>query len=417
MENFSNVIVVGGGPCGSFAALHMAKEGVKVTVFEEHSEIGFPCHCAGHLSINGLKTLGLYPLPKEITENYFHGAKIHSPQGREISIRFTAPITCTVNRALFDKYIALLAEKAGASYCLSAKVESLMVEKSRRKGILAKKGGKTIKFFGDIILDAEGTSCNILRQEGLTPPSPSSFVYCVNVEVENAENLEKDMVEVFLGNSYAPGFYAWIIPKTENEAKVGLGVKKGNPKDFLQKLMRKHPAASKKLLKANISKINYHPIPLGGPIAKAYSNGFIAVGDAASQVKPTTGGGVIFGLNCAKIAADVANEAVKTENFSAKFLKFYQKRFMKLLGFDVKAMLGAREMLNRIPDRKLDIFIDFCRKISLEKTFRSMKEIDFQGRTLLGAGYKPRIIAALAYFSLLNLNSLIYNFKADVEEF
>jgi flavin-dependent dehydrogenase len=49
MENFSEVIVVGGGPSGSFCALNIAEKNVNVTVFEEHDEIGVPCHCAGHL--------------------------------------------------------------------------------------------------------------------------------------------------------------------------------------------------------------------------------------------------------------------------------------------------------------------------------------------------------------------------------
>ena len=74
--------------------------------------------------------------------------------------------------------------------------------------------------------------------------------------------------------------------------------------------------ASKKLKKSQITGMSIHPIPLAGPIPKTYSNGFLAVGDAASQVKPTTGGGVIFGLTCAKTAGEVAYEAVKNSNFS-----------------------------------------------------------------------------------------------------
>ncbi len=75
--------------------------------------------------------------------------------------------------------------------------------------------------------------------------------------------------------------------------------------------MSKHPVASKQLGDAKITKIGYHAITLGGPIKRTYANGFLAIGDCASQVKPTTGGGVIFGLTCAKIAAQTANEALQ----------------------------------------------------------------------------------------------------------
>lgn len=398
MENFSDVVVVGGGPCGSFCALNMAKKGVEATVFEEHNEIGVPCHCAGHLSVNSLKNLKLYPLPKGIVENVFYGVKIYSPSGLEFSVRFSSAITCTVNRTLFDKYIAYLAEKAGVCYCLSSRVESLITKDSFVKGVLAKHKGETAKFFSSLVVDAEGTAYRILRQTGLAPPRGDSFVYCVNAELENVKDLEFDVVEVFLGNNYTPGFYAWLIPKGEGKAKVGLGARVGNPKTLLQKFMKKHPAASKKLQGAKILQESFHLIPLGGPLPKTYSDGFLAVGDAASQVKPTTGGGVIFGLNCAKIAADVTAEALNKKDLSSKFLSVYQKRFMKLIGFDVKVMLKARRMVDRISDKKLDSFVGFCRKIHLDEGFKDLKEIDFQGQIMLKAWWNPRIIAALVYF-------------------
>lgn len=397
MENFSDVVVVGGGPSGSFCALNLAKKKINVTVFEEHGEIGFPCHCAGHLSINGLKTLGLYPLPRGIVENIFSSVKIYSPKGREFSIRFNSPITCVVNRALFDKHIAHLAEKAGAHFSLKSKVERLIEEKGVAKGVGAKKDGKIIKIFGKIIVDAEGTSYKILRQAGLSPPVRDSFVNCVNAEVKNVEDLELDTVEVFLGNAYAPGFYAWLIPLKEDEAKVGLGAKIGNPQSLLQKLMHKHPAASKKLRKAKILREIFHSIPLSGPV-EAYSNHFLAVGDAAAQVKPTTGGGVILGLNCARIAADIAAEAIEQGDYSSKFLSAYQQHFMKLLGFDLKIMKRARRILNNVSDEKLDKIIDFCNKIRVDLDFLDLEEVDFQGRGLLSAWRKLRMLAALAYF-------------------
>jgi digeranylgeranylglycerophospholipid reductase len=407
MKNFSDVAVVGGGPCGSFCALSMAKKGAEVMVFEEHSEIGVPCHCAGHLSVNSLKNLELYPLPKGIIENVFYGVKIYSPSGLEFSVRFASAITCAVNRTLFDKHISHLAEKAGVHYCLSSRVESLITKDSFVKGVLVKQKGETVKFFSSLVVDAEGTAYRILRQAGLAPPRGDSFVYCVNAEVENVKDLEFDVVEVFLGNNYTPGFYAWLIPKGEGKAKVGLGARVGNPKTLLQKFMKKHPAASKKLQEAKIVRESFHPIPLGGPLPKTYSDGFLAVGDAASQVKPTTGGGVIFGLNCAKVAADVVAEALNKKDLSSKFLGIYQKRFMKLIGFDVKVMLEARRMLNRISDKKLDSFVSFCRKIHLDEGFKDLREIDFQGQTMLKAWWNPRIIAALVYFFMAHLQQTL----------
>lgn len=405
MEIFSDIIVVGGGPSGSFCALNMAKKAVKVVVFEEHNEIGVPCHCAGHLSINGLKNLGLYPLPNGVLENVFRGAKIYSPSGLELSISFPSATTCVVNRALFDCYLSQLAEKAGARYFLGSKVKHLVFKRDHVEVVTSKTSGEIAKFSSKVVVDAEGTAYKIMKEAGLNPPSKNNFVHCVNAEVENVRDVESDKVEVFLGNTYAPGFYAWLIPKGEENAKVGLGTKIGNPKDLLRKLMHKHPVASKKLKKAKIVKENFHPIPLGGPIGRTYSDRFIVVGDAASQVKPTTGGGVILSLNCAKAAAETIIDAINFQNFSAKFLRTYQKRFERFLGFDMWVMWRIRKMLNVISDRKLDNFIGFCKKNFEENGLQDLEDIDFQGRMLLKALRKPRNAMVIAYFALLTFRS------------
>jgi len=404
MENFSDAIIIGGGPCGSFSALNLSKRGYNVTVFEEHGEIGVPCHCAGHISINGLKNLGLYPLPKGIVENTFVGAKIHSPNGTAFTVRLSEPITCTVNRALFDKYIAELAQKKGTHYNMDARVESLVFAGGFAKGVVVKRHGKTSEFFSKIVLDAEGISARILRQTSLPTPRRDKIVNGAQVEIENVKDVEPDIVEIILGDHYAPGFYAWLIPKSEEEAKIGLASKARNPKTFLQRLIRKHPAVSAKLRTAKVVKESYHPITLGGPIAKAYSNGFLVVGDAASHVKPTTGGGIIFGLNCAKIAANVIAEALDKNNFSEEFLSTYQRRLMKMFGFDVKVMLKIREILDKLPDEKLDAIISLCNKIRLNEAFKNLREIDFQGRAFLKLARNPKALMMLA---LTFLNYLI----------
>ncbi|MGQ9507386.1 MAG: NAD(P)/FAD-dependent oxidoreductase [Candidatus Bathycorpusculaceae bacterium] len=407
METFSDVIVIGGGPSGSFTALNLAKLGVNVKVFEEHTQIGFPIHCPGHVAINGLKRLGLYPLPEEIIENTFYGAIFHSPKGDDFSVRFSSPITCVVNRFLFDKRIAEIAKNEGAFYHLNSRVESLIFEDGFVKGVRVNRDGKCKDFLAKIVVDAEGFPSKILRQANLSFLDRRMFVNGVHAEVENVKDAEQDSVEVFLGNDYAPGFYAWLIPKCEGKAKVGLAAKSGNPKKLLEKLMLKHPIASKKLGKAKILQMDFHPISLGGPIPKTYSNGFLAVGDAASQVKPITGGGLIFGLSCAKIVAEVAYDALQRNDFSSKFLSKYQKCCKENFGFDVRVMLKVRKMLNGMSDEKLDEAISLCKMLNLDKALRNVKEIDFQGETLLRLLSNLRVFPTLLYFFFLYISAIL----------
>lgn len=405
MKDAADVIVVGGGPVGSFTALKLAKIGAKVTVFEEHKAIGSPSHCAGHLSIRSLRNFGLYPLPGKIVENTFLKANFFAPSGFKFSVQLAKPVTCSVNRKAFDKYIGEKAEAAGASYHLDSRVQSLLMDDNTIRGVQVKQKTKTESFPAKIVVDAEGISSHLLKQAGLIGLSGERLVYAVEAEVKNVKNVQLDAVEVFMGKAYAPGFYAWLIPRLDGTAKVGLATKNGDPKEFLKRLIRKHPVASKQLSAAKILRLAFHPITLGGPIAKTYSNGFLAVGDVASQVKPTTGGGVIFGLTCAGIAAEVADQALRRNDFSSNFLQIYQKRCADRLRFDFRVMLRLRWFLDSLSDEKLEGVLRFCSRIGLNKKLENIEEIDFQGKLLLKIITKPAMLAVMAYFLKLYLSA------------
>ncbi len=403
--NMLDVIVVGGGPVGCFVAQHLAKLGVKVTVFEEHSAIGYPSHCAGHISIRSLRNIGLYPLPEGIIENTFCGANFYSPAGTKFSLNLSCPVTTALSRAQFDKYLADRAQISGASYSLGSRVQSLVIENGAVKGVRTESAGFEQKIKSKIVVDAEGVSSRLVRQVGLPALNPSGLVYAVEAEMDDVHDVEDHAVEVYFGKSYAPGFYGWLIPRPDGSAKVGLATNKGNPQDYLKRLMTKHPVASKQLDKAKMTSIGYHAITLGGPISRSYADGFLAVGDCASQVKPTTGGGVVFGLTCAKFAAEVASQALKHGDVSSNFLKNYQKRCNDLLNFDILVMLRLRRFLNSLSDECLDEMLRVCRKLGVDSALRDVDEIDFQGKMLLTAMRKPAMAAALAYFGLLYLSA------------
>ncbi len=405
----SDIIVVGGGPCGSFAALNLAKLGLDVTVIEEHSEIGFPAHCAGHLSIAGLTCLGLFPLTSDIIENVFYGVTFYSSRGRAFSIDFDLPVTCAVNRSLFDRYIAELARKEGANYCLSSRVESLIIGSGSVKGVVAGIQGRREEIRTKIVVDAEGVTSRLLMQAGLRPVNRLRIVKGLEAEFENVENTDLGKVEVYLGREYAPNFYTWIIPKPGGRAKVGVGAEYGDPRRFLKKLIFEHPVASGKLKKARMLSIAFHPITLGGRVSAACTNGLLAVGDVAGQVKPTTGGGVIFGLNCARIAAEVAKAALDSDDYSVKSLYIYQRRLEEQFGFDERMMLVMRDILNSLSDQQIESLIEFCKRFKLNKALRNVKDIDFQGQSFLKMLRNPRIIAALGYFAYILLRANFMN--------
>jgi digeranylgeranylglycerophospholipid reductase len=390
----TDIVVVGGGPCGSYAAYTAAKLGAEVLVCEEHEEVGVPKHCAGHLNISSLERLGIQ-LPRTAIENEVRGAVFCSPSGKQFVLRCRAPVTYAVNRELFDKHLAELAVEAGAKYRFKSGVKSLLLDSGAVKGV-ALKGEERVE--ANVVIDAEGCSSKLLKKTGLHGLDGSMMVKGAQAEVDRVEDVEEDMVEVYFGRNVAPGFFAWIIPRKDGSAKVGLATESGDPRKYLRRFMEEHPVASEKLKKSRATYSSFHPIPLAGPIPKTYSGGFLVVGDAASQVKPTTGGGVIFGLICARAAGEAAYEAVKTQDFSEAFLSRYQHRWKRLIGFDLAAMLRMRRMLDSLSDGRIDGMIDLCRKLGVDSALERVGDLDFQGRSLIPMIKYPGALAVISYF-------------------
>lgn len=409
MKKKPDIIVVGGGPCGSYSAYTAAKLGAEVMVFEEHEEIGVPKHCAGHLNISSLRRLGLR-VPRGAVENEIRGAVFISPSGKQFVLRCHAPVTYVVNRELFDKHLFDLALKSGVHYGLKSRVKSLLFDSGSVNGVVLKgEGGSRERVEANVVVDAEGCSSKLLKKTGLHGLKGSMMVKGIQAEVDSVEGTDEDMVEVYLGNKVAPGFFAWIIPRNDGSAKVGLATESGDPRDYLRRFMEKHPVASEKLKKSRTTYTSFHPIPLAGPIPKTFSDGFLVVGDAASQVKPTTGGGVIFGLTCARIAGEAAYEAVKMQDFSEAFLSRYQSRWKRLVGFDLAAMLRMRRMLNSLSDSRIDGMIDLCRRLGVDSVLEKVGDLDFQGRSLIPMIKYPGTVAVISYFLFSWLTSTTKN--------
>jgi digeranylgeranylglycerophospholipid reductase len=402
----SDVIVVGAGPTGSFSALQAAKLGAKVTILEEHHEVGVPSHCTGHISLSGLRRLNLH-LPPEVFESEIKSATFHSPSGYRFRVQFATPMTCVVNRTLLDQHLAKIAEEAGATILRNTRVDSLIVEKDIVRGVAIRKRRGVEKLMSKVVIDAEGVSSALLNRAGLHSPDHRMAVNGVQAEVDGIDDLEHDGVEVFLGHNFAPSFFAWIVPRRDGTAKVGLGTAKGNPRDCLRRFVHHNSIVSQRLKCSRIKSVVYHPIPLGGPIPKSVHNGLLVVGDAASHVKPTTGGGVVMGLTCAEIAGKAAADSIRCNDSSAFFLSEYERKWRKKIGFDMEAMKCLRRMLNGFSDRQLDQLIALCNRLKLEQSLKHVGDVDFQGSSLIRIAKSPRTLSVALYLLKFGLHSII----------
>ncbi|MEM2129487.1 MAG: NAD(P)/FAD-dependent oxidoreductase [Candidatus Bathyarchaeia archaeon] len=380
----TDILVIGAGPAGLIATREAARRETGVMIVEEHAEIGHPCHCAGLLSIKGLEQLGL-PNNEFYVQNKVKGARFFSPSGLSFTVEKQEEVACVVDRSLFDQYLANRAIESGAEILLNEKVESIKYAEDR-VSVQTQKD----RFTAKMVIDAEGVSSKIIKEVGLNPIKRSSYVPGIQYDLENVD-IDAEYVEVHVGKKIAPGLFAWIIPLSARKARVGLGCKGANPKFLLDEFVRRRFNNAH----ITISEVRSGFVITGGPITRTFRDRFIVVGDAAGQVKPTTGGGVILGGICASIAGKVAAEAVASGDYSAYFLKQYENMWKNQLGAEFRTMLLARRILNRLSDQTLDKIFRIAVKENLQDLFSTNGDMDFQSSVLLKLFKKKEALEAL----------------------
>ena len=167
--------------------------------------------------------------------------------------------------------------------------------------------------------------------------------------------MDHDKVNVFFGSQLAPNFYAWMIPAGDI-VRVGLCMREGQDTvyQYFKKLFEGESASAPLLQDAVVKKTYAGIIPLGLP-SKTYADRGMIVGDAASHVKATSGGGIYPGLVCARHCAQTAIEALEAGDTSEKMLANYQKAWMKDIGDELKKDIMIHKVFASLTDEQIEV--------------------------------------------------------------
>lgn len=341
-QHLWDVLVVGAGPAGSWAARGFARAGLKTALLEEHAEVGAPVHCTG---VVGHEMLEKFPSVKNCVWRAADAFKVYSPEG----FSFTLPNVraFVLNRRQLDLHLADLARQEGATLFLNHKATAVTQSRDHVTVEVDTPEG-THQLESKIVVLATGSKSHLPKRSALA--EPPQFIRGVQVEVE-IEDLQS--VELYLGGRIAPGSFAWAVPTYENSAKTGL-ITLGNARVYLDKLFESD------YLKHRLKRVACKPIvsriPLG-PSPASVGHRTLAVGDAAGQVKTTTGGGIYYGLLGAEELVYASLKAYKNGDFAPGALHRYHQQWRKKLGVELQAGLYIRRVFEKIEDNDINRLI------------------------------------------------------------
>jgi digeranylgeranylglycerophospholipid reductase len=189
------------------------------------------------------------------------------------------------------------------------------------------------------------------RWAGLdTRLGPGEVTSCAQALIRG-EDIPEGTIELVVGHDVAPGGYAWVFPKGDQTANVGVGVcpthatKKA--KDYLYSFMDRR-FKNPRVLERKSGGV---PSTFKGEVAR---ENVLLCGDAARVCHPLTGGGIYN----AAATGSLAGNAVAEEKMS-KMARRYTGGVMRKLGFELKLGEELREIYLQWDQAQLEELWEF----------------------------------------------------------
>ncbi|MFB6112998.1 MAG: geranylgeranyl reductase family protein [Halodesulfurarchaeum sp.] len=335
-----DVIVVGGGTAGTFAASTIADAGLDVVLLERKSE-----EEAGHIACgDAVKGKATFPdvidleyLRQEaFTNENITRARFENPDdGEAIDIPFDKP-GAVVDRKRYGEVLLEEAERIGTDVRYNTLVQDVIQDDGQVVGVRTKENGSGKTFEADIVIDAAG-ALSILQDKG----DFSDATFDTNVNYRQYCSAYREVIETDRPVDYGDAIvfmptdelgYLWYFPRTETEINAGLGFQMNRPPMKLVDVLKREVSNRPEFENARVVDKLGAALPTRRPFDSAVAPGFAAVGDAAGHVNPATGGGIPGAAKAGHWAANAAIDAIEAGDLSEEALWEYNELVMHNFG-------------------------------------------------------------------------------------
>ncbi|MFP4112438.1 MAG: NAD(P)-binding protein [Candidatus Woesearchaeota archaeon] len=334
------IYIIGAGPVGCYAAYLLAKKR-NVRVFEEHAEIGKPVQCTGIVAND---ILNFIPENNKTIIRRLNKAVIYSPTGNSLDINIKKP-EIIIDREKFDKYFYTKAKSRRSKIRFYLNHKLLKI--TERSMVFKKENGKTVSFplkKKDIVIGADGPGSLVTKLINEKTRRKQKFFigwqYVLNVKHNNHVEFFPEKKKI-----------SWVVPETDKTARVGIFGRKIKKPDFEPFLKKLYPEYENKIISTQGGLI-----PIYDPKLKVFRHiknkrrdlRLYSIGDAASFVKATTGGGIIPGLKSAKILKKCIINNLEFNKESKKALK--KELMTHLTAYKIFSRMNKKDWDNLIDD-------------------------------------------------------------------
>jgi digeranylgeranylglycerophospholipid reductase len=341
-----DLVVVGAGPAGSTAAKVGAEQGLAVLLLAKRQEIGSPVRCAEGINRELLRSF-LEPDERWISTE-ISKSRLTAVDTGETKLFAGEEVGYVLERRVFDRVLAEKAVTAAAQVMVKTAVEGLIVEDGVVRGVEARNGQSRLQIEASIVIGADGVEARVGHWAGLRSVlRQEDCLVCAQFMMAGIE-VDPNCCYYYLGEGLAPGGYAWVFPKGERKANVGLGVQGDLATVSALECLHRFIAQYPYLEQGSPVTLITGNVPVGIPGGDTVSDGLMLIGDAARQADPLTGGGIANAMVAGRLAAEAAAQAVQAGDFSEGFLKEYHTRWKEARGRRMERNYRLKERFSAV---------------------------------------------------------------------
>lgn len=239
-----------------------------------------------------------------------------------------------------------------------------------------------------------GVGYRLQRQLGLG--LPSLLLHSAQVEVD--AHGTSPALELHVGRATAPDGFAWVVPVLRDgrpRLKVGT-LARGDARGCLDRFLSR-PGVAERIASGPGAPVR-RLVPLG-PAARTYGHRVLAVGDAAGLTKPTTGGGIFYGLLSGQLAAETLSEALRRDELGESSLRVYERRWQARLAPHLRASTFLRRLFIKFTDDEWGALLRALTASDVQDVIRRTARFNWHG-DLIWAVLRQRGVKSILLHAL-----------------